>query len=139
MEKTTLFTHEENDLAIYHYPEHNILQTYVKGKISHDAYKLCNEKAFEFLKDLNIKKVVYDQSDIISTDMRSRAWYTATYVPKIFKALGSDFTGSIIRSRSNFENMTVEFMIKAAKALGLKNDVAVHNNLEEALDWIKNK
>lgn len=138
MEKITLFTIPDNELSIFFYPEQNILQTYVNGKIKHDIYKLCNEKALEYIREYQVTKIIYDQSDVVSTDLRSRAWYTGSYIPRIFKEFGSDFTSAIVKSKSSFENMTVDFMIKAAKTLGLKNEVVLHNNLDDALEWISN-
>ncbi|MGD1843865.1 MAG: STAS/SEC14 domain-containing protein [Salibacteraceae bacterium] len=109
---------------------------FTKGDVSHKIYQESNHALYDAMLTYKSMKFCYDLSEMKRTDMVSRAWYTTSFLPKFFRRYGGHFVAAIVRSQNRFENMSTEFLAKAASKLGMQGKVEFFDDLESAKSWI---
>ena len=130
MEKITL-TNGEIELI----DPHNILYINFQGNIDDDDYKEIWETGVDKAVELDIKKFIFDQSNIGQVSFKARGWVILKMLPRIKKEFDSDLKVGIVSAKDLVNKSGVKYLVGMFKKMaGI--DVEFYNDIDSAVSGV---
>lgn len=132
-----VFENTAKTARITQYPEYHCFEIALTGTIDPEDYKTAFTTYLDVLVENHCCRTVFNNHDLVSDTLASRAWFLANYLPQAKNQLQAEhYRVAVVMPTNRFQRMTVELVAKGAKVVGTNADITLHDSTEAALEWM---
>ncbi len=111
----------------------------MEGDINEEEYKEVFLLLLNPEKTHGYTRVLFNQENVGHVSSKSRAWLVLKFIPMLQKQLGVNFEVAVIKSRTTFQRIASQVLLKSIMAINGKFKIAYFEDRITAKEWLLSK
>ncbi|UZR93751.1 hypothetical protein [Chondrinema litorale] len=129
---------EEPNIKIQKSEVYNFLSICLEGDIDYSAFKFAYDHMLDFAVRENVHRLILDHTKLGKSSLRTKSWFAAVMIPKIFAKLGFKLQVAIMVPPTKYIDSKTKILISQFKNISKNVKIAPFEHVEEAYDWFSN-